>query len=265
MTQSIFICYRHTDAGHAISLYRYLRDSFGSREIFFYTETVDIGVTFPCSISKSLNSARVIIIIIGPEWLTKLIEKENDPGIDYVYEEVRVALQRLHSSNAPLVIPVLVDGVEMPDRTNIDGRIGELVDQLSEIQHHHILGTQAEVDRQYQVLEKRITSFAQISSDYSHLDQKTPTAWYVPYSRNIHFCGRESELTLISETFSKNQNCKIVALVGLGGVGKSQLALEYVFRFSKEYTGVWWFRAEKSETFLVDIRLLYKSLGFEVK
>ena len=35
------------------------------------------------------------------------------------------------------------------------------------------------------------------------------------------------------------------AVHGLGGVGKTQLALEYTYRFSSEYSAVWWIQAEE--------------------
>jgi hypothetical protein len=40
---------------------------------------------------------------------------------------------------------------------------------------------------------------------------------------------------------------------GLGGVGKSVLAQEYAWRNRARYHGVWWIRAEKSETLLDDL------------
>jgi hypothetical protein len=43
------------------------------------------------------------------------------------------------------------------------------------------------------------------------------------------------------------------AVKGLGGVGKSVLAQEYAWRNRGRYHGVWWIRAEKSETLLDDL------------
>ena len=37
------------------------------------------------------------------------------------------------------------------------------------------------------------------------------------------------------------------ALYGLGGVGKTQLALEYAHRFMADYDLVWWVPSERSE------------------
>lgn len=52
----------------------------------------------------------------------------------------------------------------------------------------------------------------------------------VPYEENVHFTGREKLLatlcTMLCETSSKQWDHR-VALYGLGGVGKTQLALRY--------------------------------------
>ncbi|HEY7123616.1 MAG TPA: NB-ARC domain-containing protein [Ktedonobacterales bacterium] len=45
-------------------------------------------------------------------------------------------------------------------------------------------------------------------------------------------------------------------LSGLGGIGKTQIALEYAYRFRREYQAVLWVGAETQETVLADYRAL---------
>jgi tetratricopeptide (TPR) repeat protein len=53
----------------------------------------------------------------------------------------------------------------------------------------------------------------------------------VPFSRNHRFVGQESHLTELEATlFSNQQTTTAVAILGPGGTGKSQLALEVVYR-----------------------------------
>ena len=66
--------------------------------------------------------------------------------------------------------------------------------------------------------------------------------------QNPDFAGRETELNDI-HTVLKNGGsvCVKQAIAGLGGVGKTQLALEYAYRFGHKYTdAIWWVNAEKS-------------------
>ena len=44
------------------------------------------------------------------------------------------------------------------------------------------------------------------------------------------------------------------ALYGMGGVGKTQLALKYSHEYRDSYAGVWWFRAESDKTLQLDAR-----------
>lgn len=66
-------------------------------------------------------------------------------------------------------------------------------------------------------------------------------------SRNVGFVGREDVLQRISESFDATtgaaERC-IVAIVGLGGTGKSALARAFVERRGDAYIGVWWLPAE---------------------
>ena len=73
-----------------------------------------------------------------------------------------------------------------------------------------------------------------------------PRFWNVPYQRNPFFTGREKLLEDLHETLGNYQNNFAVtpqALCGLGGIGKTQIALEYAYRYSQEYQAVFWVKA----------------------
>ena len=73
----------------------------------------------------------------------------------------------------------------------------------------------------------------------------------VPYEENEHFTGREKLLaklcTMLCETTSKQWNHR-VALHGLGGVGKTQLALKYVYTHKVDYERVYWISSVNEAT-----------------
>lgn len=61
----------------------------------------------------------------------------------------------------------------------------------------------------------------------------------VPFSRDGHFVGREDSLQAIDSSFTSQNR---VAISGIGGVGKSQVAIEYCYRFNLKTpeTHVFW-------------------------
>jgi tetratricopeptide (TPR) repeat protein len=82
--------------------------------------------------------------------------------------------------------------------------------------------------------------------------------WLIPLHRNANFTGREAVLAEIQEALKERP---LVALCGLGGVGKTQLALEHTYRHGHEYDLVAWLRAEQPETLASDFAALAGSLG----
>ena len=74
---------------------------------------------------------------------------------------------------------------------------------------------------------------------------RLPAVWKVP-PRNPRFTGRDDMLTELRRRLNSGEATLVVqALYGLGGVGKTQLALEYAHRFAADYDLVWWIDAEQ--------------------
>ena len=82
---------------------------------------------------------------------------------------------------------------------------------------------------------------------------ENPLVWMVPFRRNPLFTGRVSVLRRLHEMLSSQQTValnQIPALSGLGGIGKTHIALEYVYRYASTYTAVLWINAETPEAVL---------------
>jgi tetratricopeptide (TPR) repeat protein len=87
-----------------------------------------------------------------------------------------------------------------------------------------------------------------------HQDVPAPkTVWNVPYRRNPFFTGREDILNQLHEYFTQAKTAALTqppAITGLGGIGKTQIAIEYAYRYKNEYHEVFWVNATSRETLI---------------
>ena len=87
----------------------------------------------------------------------------------------------------------------------------------------------------------------QASSQPPSFPGALPAVWTVPYQRNPFFTGREQLIEDLHTHFQQATTATLTqqptAVSGLGGVGKTQIAVEYAYRYREEYLYILWVNA----------------------
>lgn len=93
----------------------------------------------------------------------------------------------------------------------------------------------------------------------------SPPVWNVP-PRNVNFTGREDLLDQLHRQLRDASTAAVTpnTLHGMGGVGKSQIAIEYVYRHVGDYDIIWWIPAEQQSQILASLADLAQSLQLDV-
>ena len=71
-----------------------------------------------------------------------------------------------------------------------------------------------------------------------------PAVFTVPFAPNPWFTGRAEALAAIRGRLAGTGPGRVVPVTGIGGVGKTQLAVEYTYAERNRYDVIWWVRAQ---------------------
>jgi tetratricopeptide (TPR) repeat protein len=201
---------------------------------FWHDRLISPGVDWTESIDTHLERASVILFFISADFLAS----------DYCYGiEMKRALERQEAGEAR-VIPILVRSVDW---------------QTAPFAHLNALPTNA---KPLTTWSDRDTALADVTAGIrrviGELPQMAvsapraalPAVWNIPYRRNPYFTGREDILQQLTEAFKTGNSA---AISGLGGIGKTQSAVEYAYRSQQDYQVVLWARADTREQLIADV------------
>jgi hypothetical protein len=220
----------------------------------WYDRDISAGTEWHQEIDTHLDSADLILLLVSADFLAS----------DYCYSiEIERAMQR-HDTKAALVIPVLLRPTlgweDAPfgrlQALPTDGRAITSWPIRDEALLHVAQGIRTAVkELQTKRTAMQPSAATTITSSTGPLAPAS-TLWNVPFARNPFFTGRDAILTDLHSTLTSTQRAAITqpqAISGLGGIGKTQAAIEYAYRYQDDYQAVLWVRSSTHEELITDL------------
>jgi tetratricopeptide (TPR) repeat protein len=264
MPYDLFISYAHLDnARHQV---RELRDAiledfegFAGRslKIFFDEEDIPGMSAWESRIARGLRESRLFLAVLSPNYFdSEYCRKEWDEYIRY--EAMR---QCLGEGVAPVYF------IELPglESNKLDARIKDWVAETREGRQWFDFASQSPIQlKPWHDVGKRALEDSHVAerlqSLKSELDERlgrADRARQSPsniYRHNPEFVGRVRELSLLREALDEKgsvgvvghsaaQDTAAITVHGLGGMGKTELALAYSHAFAWDYPGGRWLAA----------------------
>jgi len=221
------------------------------------------GQEWKGKIDKHLSTAQVIFLFVSSDFLAS----------DYSYDvEINRALER-HNNGDALVIPIILRPVDWRDAPfgklqalPTHGKPVTIWPNRDEAFLNVAKGIRA-VLQQFAPGDRRASrpsfTLPQVATESM---AGLPEIWNVPHRRNANFTGREELLDTLHKALTSGEHAALTqAIKGLGGVGKTQLALEYCYRHASDYELVWWVRSEEPASLAADYALLANKLDLPQK
>ena len=127
--ETVFICYRRDDTGETAGrIFDRLRTELPAGTVFRDLDSIPLGVDFRGHVRAKLAVARVVLVLIGPDWLT-VADAQNRRRLDNAADHVRVEVELALRAKNVRVIPILCRHAEMPGDLDLPESIRDLAFQ----------------------------------------------------------------------------------------------------------------------------------------
>jgi hypothetical protein len=222
----VFISYSHDSDEHAarvLDLANAMRRDGSDVILDRYLQPRGPEEGWPLWMDRNIGDADFVLMVCTETYLCRVLGKE-EPGQGKgkgVFWEGRLIYNRIYHGqpSGSRFIPILFPGsVPAHIPTPVLGH------------NRYQIASFSRTDSGYEGLYRHLSNEPEvIAPPIGTLGE--PVVWNVPYSRNPNFTGRESILAQLEAALPSGMPAALSqAIAGLGGVGKTQTAVEYAYR-----------------------------------
>jgi hypothetical protein len=234
----VFFSYAHEDEALCDKLAKHLKLLERQGVITaWHDRDITAGEEWKDAIDNHLESANIILLLVSSDFLAS----------DYCYDiELKRALER-HESNQARVIPVILRSVDWHGST-----FGKLVALPKD--GKAITSWQNEDEAFTDVVKglRRVIDNLQgtTANSRSKINPSTSIPHNLPRSGVVKFVGRAEKLEQLHTQLQQSDRIAITAIAGMGGIGKTELALQYAIdrlQQGQYPAGLCWLRTRDRE------------------
>lgn len=122
----IFISYRREDTAYPAGwLSDRLKERYGKDQVFKDVDSIELGDDFVEAINNAVGSCAVLLALIGKRW-PSITDKNGQRRLENPHDYVRLEIEAALERNT-LVIPILVEGAQMPAADDLPESLASLV------------------------------------------------------------------------------------------------------------------------------------------
>lgn len=236
--KKIFVSYSHQDREWLERLQVHLKPLERNGLVEIWDDTrIRPGNEWHKEIVEALNSAKIAVLLISADFLASdfITENELPPLLTAAEEDGLLIL--------PLILkPSLFEENEGLSKFQSVNKPSEPLIKLSQgEQEEHLVRLSKAILRTLEESPKRPVKSD--GAEHQHLLS-------LPFPRNKFFTGRDDILEQLHTKFDNGE--RVQALSGMGGIGKTQAALEYAYRYRGNYHVVLWANGSSRETLVAD-------------
>ena len=235
----VFYSYAHEDEEMRNKLEKRL-DSLRRQGLIsqWHDRQIPAGAEWASTIDTHLDTASVILLLISPDFMASTYCTDI---------EMKRALER-HQAKEACVIPIILRPTKWHDAPF--AKLQALPPNGKPIT------TWNNQDEAFFDITRGIRRAIEVwTTPTSSIQIASEQIWSIPYQRNPFFTGQEVILSSLREMLEQNLIAALTqpqAISGLGGIGKTQIAVEYAYRHRDEYRAVLWARTNSRESLVQD-------------
>ena len=208
--RDVFISY-HTNS--AKSLVEIIANKLEEKNISCWYAPRDCEDCFDDAIIEALGKARIFLLVLN-------VYSSNS---EQVKNEIKKAFDRFSKKEMSIVI-FQIDNEPVSD--TVDYFLGRI---------HRVNGVIPPLETRIEELINRVEYVKNQNNVFEVSSESKFVSSFV--SSNVAFIGRNKELKEIENALNRYRH---ISISGMGGIGKSELIKEYIFRNKNKYRSIMW-------------------------